>query len=114
MSKVHVKTGDTVYVLSGKDRGKTGKVLAVNPAKNRVMVEGVAKITKAEKPKSQIQPGGITVKESFIDASNVLLVCPKCGKGTKVGKEFLANGDKARVCKKCGEVIDIIVSKGND
>ena len=112
MSKVHVKTGDTVYVLSGKSRGKTGKVIAVDPAKKRVMVEGVAKVTKAEKPKSQLQPGGITVKESFIDASNVMLVCPKCGKGTKVGKDILGNGDKARVCKKCGEVIDIIVSKG--
>jgi large subunit ribosomal protein L24 len=104
---VHVKKGDTVYILSGKDRGKKGKVLAVKPDGNKVLVEGVNIVTKHKKPRSQYQQGGLIQQESPIHSSNVMLVCNKCKAPTKVGKKLLDNGQKARVCKKCGEVIDI-------
>ena len=123
MNKVHVKKGDTVVVLSGKNsgrsvqkgryEGKKGKVIAVFPKESRVIVEGVNIGTKHNKPRSQMQPGGIVKAEHSIHSSNVMLVCPKCGKPAKVGKMILESGDKARVCKKCNEIIDTIV-ENND
>jgi len=107
-NKVHVKKGDTVYILSGKDRGKKGKVLSVIPSKGTVLVEGVNMSTKHKKPRNMYQQGGIIHQESPIDSSNVMLVCDKCKKPTKIAKKIFENGQKARVCKKCGEVIDII------
>ena len=107
-NKVHVKVDDTVYVLSGKDRAKTGKVKAVFPKTNRVIVEGVNMITKHNKPSMKMQAGGITHQEGAIDASNVMFVCEKCKRPVKVGRKYLENGDKVRVCKVCGEVIDTI------
>jgi len=113
-NKVHVKKGDTVIVLNGKDVSKKGKVLAVYPENSRVLVEGVNMSTKHKKPRSQTQQGGIIHQESPIHSSNVMLVCPRCGKPTKVGKKILETGDKDRVCKKCNETIDNIkeVKKG--
>jgi len=113
-NKVHVKKGDTVIVLNGKDVSKKGKVLAVYPENSRVLVEGVNMSTKHKKPRSQTQQGGIIHQESHIHSSNVMLVCPRCGKPTKVGKKILETGDKDRVCKKCNETIDNIkeVKKG--
>jgi large subunit ribosomal protein L24 len=105
--KVHVKKGDTVYVLSGKDRGQKGKVLQVIPEDNKVIIEGVNMIAKHAKPRGRNQQGGIIKKEAAIHASNVLLICPKCGKPAKVGKMLLEDGKKARVCKKCSAVLDI-------
>lgn len=107
-NKVHVKKGDTVVVLSGKDRGKKGKVLNVNPDDMMVLVEGVNMSTKHVKPKSRYQQGGIIHQESPINSAKVMYFCDKCGKPTKVGKSILENGQKARVCKKCSEVIDVI------
>jgi large subunit ribosomal protein L24 len=107
-NRVHVKKGDNVIVLNGKDRGKKGKVLSVMPSKHMVLVEGINMVTKHVKPRNQYQQGGIIHKEAPVNADKVMLVCGKCGKPTKVKKEFLDNGSKARVCKKCGEVIDIV------
>lgn len=113
-NKVHVKKGDTVIVLNGKDESKKGKVLMVYPENSRVLVEGVNMSTKHKKPRSQTQQGGIIHQESPIHSSKVMLVCPRCGKPTRVGKKVLETGEKDRVCKKCNETIDTIkeVKKG--
>ena len=103
--KVHVKTKDEVIVISGKDKGTKGKVLAVNPKSGRVTVEGVAMVTQHQKSRAQGQPGGIIHKEAAIDASNVMLVCQKCGKPSRAGAK-VDDGKKTRICKKCGQQID--------
>ncbi|MBR4502157.1 MAG: 50S ribosomal protein L24 [Clostridia bacterium] len=101
-----VKSKDTVVVISGKDKGKQGQVVSVRPADGKITVEGVAMVTKHQKAAAQGQPGGIIHKEAYIDASNVMIVCKKCGKATRVGKKILDDGKKVRVCKKCGAQID--------
>jgi len=106
MSKMHVKTGDEVIVISGKDKGKKGKVVAVNPGEGKVVVEKVNVMTKHQKPRSQAQQGGLIQKECPIYASKVMRVCPKCGKATRIGKQVNAEGKSSRVCKNCNEVID--------
>jgi large subunit ribosomal protein L24 len=106
-----VKKGDTVYILSGKDKGKKGKVLEVVPDDMMVLVEGVNMTTKHKKPRSRNQAGGILHQESPVNSSKVMLICEKCGKPTKVAKELFDNGQKARTCKKCGEVIEIVNEK---
>jgi len=108
MKKIHVKAGDNVLILSGKDRGKEGKVIEVNSKTQKVLVEGVNMATKHVKPKNMNQQGGIIHQEVPIDASNVMLICPKCKKPTKTGFTFLENNKKARVCKKCNEVINLV------
>ena len=105
MNKVHVKTGDTVVVLSGKDKGKQGKVLQVSPKERKVIVEGLNIATKHVKPRRQGEQGGIVEAEAAMYASKVQLVCPKCSKATRTGHKFLADGSKARVCKSCNEEI---------
>ncbi|PYG85662.1 large subunit ribosomal protein L24 [Ruminiclostridium sufflavum DSM 19573] len=110
-NKVHIKKEDTVLVLSGKDKGKKGKVLSVNPSTNQVIVEGVNMATKHKKPRSNYQQGGIIHQEAPVDSSNLMLVCDKCGKPTKVAKTILENGEKARTCKKCDEIIEIVINK---
>ena len=109
-NKVHVKKGDTVIVINGKDESKKGKVLSVNPDNSTVLVEGVNIVKKHKKPRSQFQQGGIVPQESPIHSSKVMLVCNKCGKPTRIAKKVHENGDKDRACKKCGEVIDNIKS----
>ena len=104
--KLHVKTKDEVIVISGKDKGQKGKVLSASPKTGRVVVEGVAMVTKHQKSRAQGQPGGIIHKEAAFDASNVMLVCQKCGKPSRSGRKVLADGKKIRTCKKCGEQID--------
>ena len=100
---VKIKKGDTVKVIAGKDKDKEGKVLSVDAKKNKVIVEGINMITKHTKPNAQNQQGGIVNKESYIDASNVMLLVG--GKATRVG--FKMDGDKkVRVAKATGEVID--------
>lgn len=96
-----IKKGDTALVLSGKDKGTTGKVLAVHPAAGTVLVEGVNMVHRHRKARSQTQPGGIFHQEAPIAISKTMVVCPKCGKGTRVGHK-IENGEKIRVCKKCG------------
>lgn len=96
-----IKKGDKVEVLSGKDRGKQGIVLRAIPKAGKVVVEGVAIVKKAVKPTQANQQGGIVSQEAAIDASNVNLVCPECGKRTRVGHEKDGK-NKLRICKKCG------------
>ena len=102
MPKMQIKKGDTVKILSGKDRGKQGTVLRAYPAEGKIKVEGVAVVKKAVRPNQQNQQGGIVEQEAAIDASNVMLVCPSCGKPTRVGHDVNDEGKKVRVCKKCG------------
>lgn len=104
--RLHVKTGDTVIVITGKDKGKKGRILQAIPAKGRVIVEGVNFVKKHSKPSQANPQGGIVEKEAAIDASNVMLVDPKSGAATRVGYKVLDNGKKVRVAKKSGEVID--------
>ena len=103
---MHIRSKDTVVVITGKDKGSKGKVLEAFPKTGKIVVEGVAIATKHQKPHQQGVPGGIIKKEAAIDASNVMLVCPKCGKGTRIGYSVLENGTKVRVCKKCGANIE--------
>ncbi|MEM1485183.1 50S ribosomal protein L24 [Oscillospiraceae bacterium PP1C4] len=105
MNKVHVKKGDTVIVLSGKDKGKKGKVLEVSPKEQKIIVESVNMVTKHVKPRKMGDQGGIVKAEGAMYASKVMLVCPKCGKPTRVAHKFLNDGSKERLCKnsKCGE-----------
>ena len=103
---MHVRKDDTVVVISGKDKGQKGKVLVANPKKNTVIVEKVNIATKHQKPKGQTQPGGIVKQEAPIHASNVMLVCSKCNKATRVAHKILEDGKKVRVCKKCGDTFD--------
>ena len=103
MSKVHVKTGDEVIVIQGKDRGKKGKVLQVSPSEGKVIVEGVNIVSKHVKPRKMGEPGGIIKAESALYADKVQLICPNCGQATRVG-HVIEDGKKFRVCKKtsCG------------
>jgi len=106
-NKLHVKRDDTVYVLSGKNRGRRGKVLKVFPDDRRVLVESVNIVVKHKKPQ-RANPGGLVRQEAAIHVSNVMLVCEKCKAPTKINKMVLENGEKVRVCKRCGEIIDTI------
>ena len=99
-----IKKDDKVVVLSGKDKGKQGEVLVADPKAGKVIVKGVNVATKHQKPQKQGQEGGIIKVETPIYASKVQLVCPKCGKGTRVAHK-ITDGKKVRVCKKCGAEI---------
>ena len=105
MTKSFVKKGDKVLVITGKDKGKVADVIEVSPKTKRVLVDGVNVVTKHQKPKSQQDKGGIVKKSAPIDASNVMVVCPECGKATRVAHKDL-NGKNVRVCKKCGSTLD--------
>lgn len=104
MSKMNIKTGDTVIILTGddQDRGKKGKVLEVSPKEGKVIVEGRNLVTKHVKPRKAGDPSGIVKAESAIYACKVQVVCPKCGQPTRVG-HTVEDGKKLRVCKKCGK-----------
>ena len=104
MPKMNVKTGDKVQVLSGKDKGAQGEVLRAYPRERKVKVEGVAMVKKAQRPTQENQNGSFVEKEAKIDASNVMLICPECGKPTRVGHAVGEDGKKYRVCKKCGKL----------
>ena len=101
---MNIKKDDKVVVLSGKDKGKQGKVIKADPKAMKVIVEGVNVATKHQKPRKQGEEGGIIKVETPIYASKVQLVCPKCGKATRVGHK-IADGKKVRICKKCGAEI---------
>lgn len=105
MSKLNIKKNDTVYVLSGEDRGKTGRVLKVYPAKSRAIVEGVNIVTKATKPSAQHPQGGLDKKEAPIHISNLSLLDPKSGKPTRIGRRRNDEGKLVRYAKKSGEEI---------
>ena len=101
---MNIKKDDKVIVLSGKDKGKQGKILSADPKAAKVIVEGVNVATKHQKARKQGEEGGIIKVETPIYASKVQLVCPKCGKATRVGHKIV-DGKKTRVCKKCGAEI---------
>ena len=106
--KLNIKTGDTVVVISGKDKGKEGKIQKAFPAEGKIIVEGVAVVKKHQKPRGQGMQGGIIEQEAAIAACKVMLVCPKCKKPTRVAHKF-TEGEKARkvrACKKCGAAFD--------
>ena len=103
---LHVRRGDTVAVLAGKERGKRGKVLAVLRDKNRVLVEHVNMIKKHQRPTQKLRQGGIIEREGFLALSNVLLLCARCDRPSRAGIKVLGDGRKVRVCRRCGESID--------
>ena len=99
-----IRKDDKVVVLSGRDKGKEGKVLSADPKNGKVIVEGVLDASRHQKPRKQGEEGGIIRRETPIYASKVMLVCPKCGKPTRVG-HTVVDGKKVRACKKCGAAI---------
>lgn len=105
MGKLHIKKNDTVVVLAGEDKGKTGKVLKVLVEKNRALVEGVNMVSKSTKPSAKNPQGGIVKQETPIHISNLSLVDPKSGKATRVGIKVTEDGKKVRIAKKSGEEI---------
>lgn len=110
MSSMNVKRGDVVEIIVGdeKEKGKRGKVIAAHPTDNKVIIEGLNLVKKHIKPRNAQEKGGIVDQPRPIDASNVMVVCPKCGKATRVGHTLTADGKKfVRACKKCGAVLDV-------
>ena len=105
MNKMSIKKGDVVVVLSGKDKGKQGKVLVAMPADRKVIVEGINVVSRHTRPRKQGEEGGILKKEAAIYACKVQKVCPKCNKPTRPAHKMLADGKKVCVCKKCGAEI---------
>jgi large subunit ribosomal protein L24 len=101
-----IKKNDTIVVLSGKEKNKRGRVLSVYPLKEQVLVEKVNVIKRHMKPSKKYAQGGIIEREAPLHRSNVMLLCPKCNKPTRVGNTMLQTGKKVRVCRKCREVMD--------
>ena len=101
-----IKKNDTVLVITGDEKGKKGRVRTVEPGNNRLLIESVNMIKKHMKPSKKYAQGGIIEKEAPVHMSNVMLVCPKCSKPTRIGNSILENGKKIRSCRKCGEVVD--------
>ena len=105
MSKIYIKKGDTVYVLAGEDKGRQGRVLWVQAAKNRAIVEGINIVSKSTKPSAKHPQGGIVKMEAPINISNLALIDPKSGKPTRIGIRINEKGEKVRYAKKSGEEI---------
>jgi large subunit ribosomal protein L24 len=101
-----IKKEDTVLVIAGKEKGKKGRVLSVMPAKSSLIIEKINIIKRHMKPNRKYAQGGIIEKEAPVHMSNVILVCPKCNKSTRIANLLMENGKKVRTCKKCKEVID--------
>lgn len=101
---LHIKKKDKVMVMAGKDKGKTGEVLKIFPEKKRVLVSKINFIKRHTRP-TQTDPGGIREKEAPVHISNLMLICSKCSKPTRLKIDFLSDGKKVRVCRKCGEMI---------
>jgi large subunit ribosomal protein L24 len=106
MQSVHVRRGDTVGVIAGREKGKRGKVLRVITDKRRVLVEHVNMIKKHQRPTQKLRQGGIIEREGALALSNVLVVCSRCDKPSRTGIKILGDGRKVRTCKRCGEAID--------
>ena len=105
MIKMNIKKDDVVVVLSGKDKGKQGKVLEVMPKERKVVVEKINMVSRHTKPRRQGETGGIIEREGALRACKVMRVCPKCDKPTRVAHKFTENGTKLTVCKHCGETL---------
>jgi large subunit ribosomal protein L24 len=104
--KCHLKVSDRVEVITGKDKGRVGKVIRVNAQKSTAVVEKVNMIKRHTKPTATNQQGGIIDKEAPMHVSNLMLICPKCSKTSRVGKKLLDDGTKVRICKKCNESVE--------
>ena len=105
MAKMHVKTGDNVVIISGKDKGNQGKVVAVSPKEGKVIVEGINMVSKHTKPSAKNPQGGIVKQEASIHISNLSLIDPKSGKPTRIAMKVNEDGKKVRIAKKSGEEI---------
>lgn len=103
---MHVKKGDLVKVLAGRDKGKQGVIIRAIPKEDRVVVEKVNLVKRHQKPTAEMTEGGIITKEAPVHVSNVMIVCKSCKKATRVGHRMLDNGKKVRVCKRCGKDLD--------
>jgi large subunit ribosomal protein L24 len=101
-----IRKNDTVLVIAGREKGKRGKVLFVLPARERVVVEHVNMVKKHQRPTQKLRQGGIIAREAPLHVSNVMLVCSKCDKATRVGVRVLADDRRARVCRRCGDIVD--------
>ncbi len=104
--KIDIKKNDRVVVITGKDKGKSGRVIKVFPDKNKLMVEKINYIKKHTKPTQKLKHGGVIEKENPIHASKVKLLCPKCDKATRIAHRILQDGKNIRYCKSCGEALD--------
>ena len=103
---MQIRKNDSVMVISGKERGKTGKVLRVNPEEDAVIIERINVVKRHTKPRGPQQAGGIIEKEASIPASNIMIMCDKCNAPVRIGHKVLADGNKVRVCRRCAEVLD--------
>jgi large subunit ribosomal protein L24 len=105
LPKVKIRKNDTVMVIAGRDRGKTGKVLRVMPREGRVVVERLNIVKRHTKPRGAASPGGIVEKEAPIDLSNVMVMCDRCNAPVRIGIKLNADGGKSRICRRCGDVL---------
>ena len=105
--KTHIKKDDQVRVIAGKEKGKTGKVLTVMSKKGSILIEKLNFVKRHTRPSGKARQGGILEKEAPIHISNVMIICNKCNEAVKIGHKALEDGQKARYCKKCGELIDL-------
>ena len=103
---IKVKKNDRVKIVAGKDKGKSGKVLFVDTKKLNLIVEGLNLVRKTRRPDQKNQKGGIIDIEAPVNISNVMVLCPKCGKASRVGKKELSDGKNVRICGKCSEILD--------
>jgi large subunit ribosomal protein L24 len=103
---MHIRKNDSVMVVTGRERGKTGKVLRVMPDRDAAIIERVNLVKRHAKARGPQQPGGIVEKEAPIRLSNIMLMCDKCNAPVRVGRKIMGDGDKARVCRRCGDPID--------
>ena len=104
---MQIRKNDSVMVISGKERGKTGKVLRVNPKEDAVIIERINVVKRHTKPRGPQQAGGIVEKEASIPASNIMIMCDKCNAPVRIGHKVLADGNKIRVCRRCAEALDL-------
>jgi large subunit ribosomal protein L24 len=103
---VQIRKNDSVMVISGRERGKTGKVLRVLPKSGAVVIERINIVKRHSRPRGPQQPGGIVEKEAAIRVSNVMMMCDKCNAPVRVGRKILTDGKKIRICRRCGEALD--------
>jgi large subunit ribosomal protein L24 len=103
---VQIRKNDSVMVITGKERGKTGKVLRVLPDKEKAIIERINLVKRHTKPRGPQQPGGVVEKEASIHVSNLMIMCDKCNAPVRVGRKILADGRKIRICRRCGEALD--------
>ena len=103
---MNIRKNDSVMVVTGRERGKTGKVLRVIPEKNRALIERMNLVKRHTRPRGAQRPGGIMEKEASIHISNLMVMCDKCNAPVRIGHKVLADGEKVRICRRCGEAID--------